>query len=143
MLAARGTEIALGGLQVVPIGSNFSAACVGSNQFRTNTVGSCLIQESLDYSFRFLVCAFAVVVMSNPAHRVNEVQSWPVMVRERVSNRVFVIDRDRIGHAHVLHRLLNVVDVVLEAELGGVHPDYDQTLILVFFRPRTNIRKRS
>ena len=65
------------------------------------------------------------------------------MVRERVPNRVVVIDRDRIGHAHVLHRLLNVVDVVLEAELGGVHPDYDQTLILVCFRPRTNIRKRS
>src|SRR5438270_12964958 len=107
MLAACGTRVAFGGLQVVPIGSNFSAAGVGSNQFRTSSVGSCLIQESLDYSFRFLVCAFAVAVMSNPAHRVNEVQSWPVMVRERVPNLVVVIDRDRIGHAHVLHRLLN------------------------------------
>ena len=120
-----------------------SAAGIGSNEFRTNTVGACLTQESLDYSFRFLVCAFAVVVMSNPAHRVNEVQSWPVMVRERVPNRIVVVDRDRIGHVHLRRRLLNVVDVVLEAELGGVHPDYDQTLILVFFRPRTNIRKRS
>src|SRR2546430_13225209 len=52
-------------------------------------------QELLQHALRFVVCALAEMVMPNAAHRVDEVQRRPVVVRKRTPHCVLVVSRDR------------------------------------------------
>src|SRR3979411_2406710 len=79
--------------------------------------------------------------MSNTPVGISEIQRWPKLVRERVPDRVVVVNRDGIIHAHGLYRPPNVVDVVLESELRRVHTDYHQAVVPVLLSTRARVRK--
>ena len=65
------------------------------------------------------------------------------MVVERAPHRVVAVDRDREVDRHVPDGHPNVVDVLLERELGRMDADHDQSLLLVLVRPRADVRERS
>ena len=103
--------------------------------------GSGLGQQLLENHFRLLVLAFAEVVMPDAPLRVGEVQGRPVMVVEGAPYRVVVVDRDRVADPDLPHGPADVIDVVLERELGGVHADYHQSLAGVFPGPGAEVGK--
>src|SRR5262249_29677844 len=47
----------------------------------------------------------------------------------------------RIIDPHVLDGPADVVEVLLEFELGRVHADHDQSLVFIFLGPRAYVRK--
>ena len=53
---------------------------------------------------------------------------------------VVAVDRDGILDTKHLERRANVFDVLLEPELGRVHADHYEPLILVLLGPCTNVR---
>src|SRR5689334_1556403 len=105
----------------------------------TDATGSGLSEQLLDEPFRPLIVALAEVMVSRTSLGVDKKQSWPSLVPESAPNRKVVVDRDRIGQSHVLYGTAYVVDVPLEWELGCMHADHQQSLILVFLRPGTDI----
>ena len=107
----------------------------------TRSGRSRLGQQLLDDHFRLLVFAFAEVMMPDAPLRVGEVQGGPVVVGEGTPDRVVVVDRDRVVDPHVAHGAADIAEVVLEAELGGVHPDHDQPVIGVFPGPGPEVGK--
>jgi hypothetical protein len=98
-------------------------------------------QQLLDHHFRLLVFAFAEVVMPYAPLRVGEVQGGPVVVVEGTPDRVVVVDRYRVVDPHVAYGAADVAEVVLEAELRRVYPDYDQSVIGVFPGPGSEVGK--
>src|SRR5579863_2691011 len=74
---------------------------------------------------------------------VDEIQGWPVLVVESAPYPVATVDRDRVTDIHLLCRLANVADVLLDVEFRGVHADHHQSAILVPLRPRSNVRQRA
>jgi hypothetical protein len=57
------------------------------------------------------------------------------VVLECVSCRVVAVQRDRIVDVHVFQRPADVIDVLLEFELGSVHADDHQSLAPIFLGP--------
>ena len=96
-------------------------------------------QQLLDDHFRLLVFAFAEVVVPDAPLRVGEVQGGPVVIVEGAPYRVVVVERDRIIDPHVVHSAADVGKFVLEAELGGVHPDHGQAVIGVLPGPGAEV----
>src|SRR6266436_1729898 len=78
-------------------------------------------------------------MIPNAPLRIDNIEGRPVFVLESTPYRVVAIDRDRIFDPHVLRGPADVVDVLLESELGRVHADHHQTLTLVFLGPRADI----
>ena len=76
---------------------------------------------------------------ADPALGVRDVDRRPVVVRERVPDRVVVVDRDRVFDAQGVGFGGHVVEVVLEAELGRVGADDGQAVIRVLPVPRPEI----
>ena len=75
--------------------------------------------------------------------RVDKIDRRPVPVVERPPDGVLAVDRHRVVDAQVLDRVANVVDVLLEFELGRVHADHDEALALVFLGPGAHVRQRA
>src|SRR5437763_11598440 len=107
----------------------------------TDATDSGLGQQLLNDHFRLFVFALAEMMMSNLSPRIDEIEGGPVLVLERTPYRMVAIDRDRIIDSHVLRGPANVLDVLLERELGRVHADHHESRILVFLGPRADIRK--
>jgi hypothetical protein len=138
-LGALVTHVVLFRCQVVPVGGDLRATGVDCNQILRDPVVSRLGQQLLDDSFRLVVVALAELVVADAPLRVCEIERWPVMVVERAPDRILIVDRDRIRDPHLLYRAADVLEVMLEGELWGVHTDHDQTRILVFLGPRAAV----
>ena len=80
-------------------------------------------------------------MMSNMPLRVDEIEGWPILIAEGVPYRVVAVDRDRIVDLHILYGPANVIDVVLKRKLRRMRADHLQAMILVFRRPRSDIRE--
>src|SRR5262245_39752491 len=76
-------------------------------------------------------------MMTDTPPGIDEIQSRPILILERTPYRKLVIHHDWIIDPHLFGGPANVSDVFLEGELGGVHADHEQSLIAVFFRPRS------
>ena len=74
---------------------------------------------------------------------VDDVDGGPVVVPERVPDRVVTVDRDGVVNAESPERGANVLDVLFELELGAVHPEHDEPLILVPGGPRAHVGLRA
>jgi hypothetical protein len=72
---------------------------------------------------------------------VGGVEGRPVVVVEGAPHRIVVADRDRVGDPQLPHGPADVVEVVLDVELGGVHADDDQPVVLVLLGPGADIGK--
>ena len=90
---------------------------------------------------RPVVVALPELMMSDASLGVDEVQGRPVVVGERVPDAVVVVDRDRVLDPHVGQGSADVLDVPLERELGCVHADHDEPLILDTSRPTPGRRE--
>src|SRR2546423_11946219 len=99
---------------------------INGYRFVPGTAGSGVVKQLLDDHLRLLVLALAEVMMPDPPLRVGEVQRGPVVVVEGGPYPVVVVDRDRVIDPHVTHGAADVLRIVLEPELGGVHADHDQ-----------------
>src|SRR5580692_12747462 len=78
-------------------------------------------------------------MMSNMPLGVDEVTCRPILVMEVTPYRIVAVNCNRIANFHVLQSPTNVVDCVLERELGRVDADHHQAVIPVFLGPRPNI----
>jgi hypothetical protein len=78
-----------------------------------------------------VVVTLAEAVVANLPLGVDEVQRRPVVVGEGAPDRVVVVDRDRVVDPQVFDLSADVVEVVLEVELGRVDANHHQPVILV------------
>jgi hypothetical protein len=74
-----------------PIGRRLQAEPVDGDELAVDT------EQPLDHPLRLLVRAFADVLVTDDAVHVGEVESRPVVVVERVPDRVVVVQRDKRG----------------------------------------------
>src|SRR5438552_4787949 len=139
VLAAVVADIIFRGLQVAPIGGSFRTAGIDGNQIVTDATVSGLGQQLLNDSLRLFVFTLAELMMPDAPLRIDDIKGRPVFILESAPYGKVAIDRDRIIDSHVLGGSANVVDVLLECELRGVHADHDQTLFLVFVGPRADV----
>jgi len=58
----------------------------------------------------------------NRTFRIEEVERRPVLVRETIPDGVLIIDAIGLGRAHRRKRATDVLEVVLETELGVCAP---------------------
>ena len=123
VVGALVAEVVLGRLERLPVGGGLDA--VGFDGHRI--LGDA--QQLLDDLFRPLVVALSESMVPDLPLGVDDVESRPVSVVEGLPDRVVVVDRDRIVDPHLLHGPADVVEVVLERELGRVHADHDQAVI--------------
>jgi hypothetical protein len=79
--------------------------------------------------------------MPDQSSGVREIDGRPVVIVESTPYRIDIVDRDRVIDPHLLHGPADVVDVMLERELGCVHADYHQSLAGVLPGPRAEIGK--
>ena len=136
-------EVGLGRLEVGPVGLNLEALGRDGDEVAGDALASGLAQQALDDHLALRVAALAEVVVADPALRVGDVDGGPVVVRERLPDRVVAVERDRVVDAQVLRGPADVVDVALERELGRVHADDDQPLVARIARPRRGRRRAS
>jgi hypothetical protein len=73
--------------------------------------------------------------------RVDEVEGRPVSVAEGIPDRVVVVDRDRIVDPQVSGGSAEVVEVVLDVELGRMDADHHQAVVLVPLGPGAEVGK--
>ena len=139
MLGALVAQVGLRGAHVAPIRRDFEPAGVGRDEVAADVALPGLGEQLLDGPFRLLVRTLAVVVVADAPLGVGEVEGGPVVVHERIPDRIVVVDRDRVGHPHVREGAADVGEVVLEGELGGMHADDDQALIPVLLGPGAEI----
>jgi hypothetical protein len=90
-----------------------------------------------------LILTLAELVVSDVSLRVGDVHGWPVPIAEGTPDRIVDIQRDRLLDAHILRGVADVVDVVLELELGCMDADHGQSQILVLLGPGANISERA
>src|SRR6476659_9899549 len=81
------------------------------------------------------------MVMSNVPIYVYKIEGGPISVGKRIPYRVTAVESDRIIDLETLSGMANVVDVSLKIKLRGVHAYYDQTFVLIFVCPGTDIRE--
>ncbi len=117
--------------------------CSRSRARRRTRACACFAEQLLDDLLGLLVLAFAKVVIPDPSLRVGDIDRGPVCVVERAPHRVVVVDRDRIVDPHLLRRAADVLDLVLDGELGRVHADHDEPSILVSRVPRAEVWERA
>jgi len=78
--------------------------------------------------------------MADLAVRIDHIHGRPIVIGECLPYRVAAVDRNGILDPKHLERRANVIDVLLEPELGRVHADHYEPLILVLLGPCTNVR---
>jgi hypothetical protein len=114
-------------------------ARIGLHEVTADIGSPGLPQQLLDDRFRALVLAFAEMVVTDAALRIDEIQRRPIAIVERAPHTEVTVDRYRVGHAKHLHAGANVVEVALELELRRMHADDDQSLVLVLVGPGANV----
>jgi hypothetical protein len=123
----------------VPVGGRLDTSGIDRNQVLVDALGAGVGEQSLHDHLGLFVVALAEAVVADLALGVDEVQGRPVMVVEGAPDGVVVVDRDRVGDPQVLDLLADVVEVVLEVELGRVHADDHQSVLLVPLGPGADI----
>ena len=108
VLGARIADIIFGRLQAVPIGGSFDTTGIDRNQLVIDAADSGLGQQLLKNPLRLLVVALAEVMMANLPLRIDEIERRPIVVVERLPERVVVINCDWMLKAHVLHGAANI-----------------------------------
>src|SRR5262245_6672084 len=96
-------------------------------------------EELLQNLLRLVVRALAVVMMTNPPLRIDEVERWPRFVVEGAPDRMVAVHHDRVCDAHGLGGAAHVVDSGFEPELRRLHSDHHQPTILVLLRPGPDV----
>jgi hypothetical protein len=79
------------------------------------------------------------MVVANCPLCVDEVVARPILVVKGFPDRVVAVDRYRVCDFQVLNGLRHVRLIFFKGELGCVHANYNQAVILVFLRPRLHI----
>ena len=102
-----------------------------------------LAEERSDARLRRVVGAFAEVVVAQVAAPVDQVLRRPVLVPERVPGPVVVVERHRVRDSEPAHGAADVARHVLERELGRVHADHDEALVVVRLVPGLHVRQRA
>src|SRR2546421_1452253 len=100
-----------------------------------------LRQQLLNNQFGLFVFALTELMMSNLPLCIDEIQGWPVLVIESTPYPVVTVDRDRVIDSHLICRLANALDVLLDVKFRRVHADHHQPSILVPLGPRSNVGK--
>src|SRR4051812_38423890 len=131
VLGARIAEVVLGRPQAGPIGGGFDAGRLDRNQVLVDATAAGLCQQLLQNHLGLLVLALAEAMVPNLPLRIYEVERRPVAVPEGIPYRIVAVDRDRIGDPQFVGGSADIVEVVLDVELWGVHTDDDQALVLV------------
>ena len=98
-------QVRLARPEAAPIGGYFRALRVHGDELVLDPFDPGFGQELLDHDLRPVVVAFTEPVMPDASLGVDEVQSRPVVVRERVPDRVVAVDRDRVRDPHLLAAL--------------------------------------
>jgi len=112
-------------MQIVPVGLRLHPEPFDGDELTLDS------EQPLDDALRLLVPSFPKLVVADDAVRVDEVERRPVVVVERAPDPVVAVERDRVVDVHVLRRLPDAVDLVLERELRGVDADHDQSVISI------------
>ena len=136
-------EVSLGRRQVRPVGLSLDAIGSDGDQSVADALGPGVAQQPLNHPLALFVATLAELVMPDSSVGVGDVYGGPVVVAERAPHPVVAVDRDRIPDPHVPHGFADVVDVLLERELGCVHADGDEPAIVVLRGPRANVRERA
>jgi hypothetical protein len=140
VLLSPGPEIALRRLEAGPIGGSLTSTARDRDQLSSHALVPCRDQKLLNGGFRPGVLAFAEVMMPDFSLGIDEVEGRPVLVLEGIPDGMVAVHRDGVAHSEGLGSPADVVDVLLESELRGVHPDHDQPPIPVFLRPGAEVR---
>src|SRR5258707_1071913 len=106
-------------------------------------MGARLGQQLLNLSLRARVLTFAELPIADVSLSVEEIDGGPIIVMERIPNRVFVVNCNRVVNVHLSQRRPNIIHVLLEIELRSVYANHDQTLLTVFCIPGANVRQSS
>jgi len=135
-------QVRLARPEAAPIGGDFRALRVYGDELPPDPFDPGFGQELPDHDLRPVVIALAEPVMADAPLGVDEVQSRPILIRERVPDRVVAVDRDRIRDSHLGQRFADVLEVLLEAELRCVDADHDEPVIPVPVGPGADVGKR-
>ena len=135
-------EVRLGGAQAPIVGRHLEAAGIDRHETLIDVGGTGVQQQLLDRHLRHGVFALAEVVVPDPSLCVGEVDRRPEVIGERPPDAVVVVERDRVGDLQGAGLRDDVVDVVLEVELGRVGADDRQPLLGVLGGPGADIGQR-
>ena len=101
-----------------------------------------LAEQSADPRLGRVVLALAEVDVAQVAAPVDQVLRRPVLVLERVPGLVVVVERDRVRDPQSAHGSADVGRHVLERELGRVHAEDDEPVLVVRPVPGLHVRER-
>jgi hypothetical protein len=135
-------DVGLGRLDVTGVGCGFSAGrgdLCGTGRERLVIR---LFEEAANPVLRFLIAAFAKVVVTNLSGGVDEVVRGPVFIVKAAPDAIVVIHRDRISDAEIANGFADVRLVFLEGKLWSVHADNDEAAVLVLFVPGLDVGQR-
>src|SRR5262249_48848431 len=130
-------------LEARPIGGDLEAARVDGYQVIGDAGGSGLGEQALNDHLRLLVRALAEMVVPYTPLRIDEIQRRPIIVVEGAADYRLAVDGNRIVDPQRLNLPADIVDVPFKSEFRRVDTDHDQSLVFVFLRPGTDIRKRA
>ena len=125
-------DVRLRRLQRLPVSRHLESMRLHGHEVLVHALRARLHEQLLDRHLCRRVLALAEMVVPNPTLRVGEVQRRPVVVGEGAPDGVVVVDRDRVVDSEVARLRLDVVQVVLEAELGRVDADDGEPLLRYF-----------
>ena len=143
---ARGLAVAgvrLGRLQRLPVGGHLESPRLDRHQLLVDVVRAGVEQQLLDDHLGHRVLPFPEVVEADPPLAIGDVHGRPEVVVEGAPDPVVAVDRDRVLDAEGARMGDDVVDVMLEAELGRVDTDHRQPGVRVLRGPCTDIWRRS
>src|SRR5271156_5673554 len=83
------------------------------------------------------------MVIADLAFRVDEIMRGPVLIVECFPDGIVAIDGYGISNLQIGYGLGNVGRIFLECEFRSVYADYDETIVLVFFRPGFDVWNRT
>jgi hypothetical protein len=138
-LAALIPEVVFRGPQAVPVGGRLDTGGIDRDQVLVDALGAGVGKQSLHDHFGLFVVAFTEAVVADLSLGVDEVQGWPVVVGEGTPDRIVVVDHDRVVDPQVPDGSADVVQVVLEVELGRVHANDHESVLLVPLGPGADI----
>ena len=133
------SEVGLGRLQRPPVGGDFEPAWLDIHEVLIDPLRARLEQELLDDHLGHRVLPLTEVMEADPPLCVGDVDGRPEVIREGAPDAVVAVDRDRVLDAEGPRVRDDVVQVPLEAELGGVDADDRQAGVRVLRGPGTHV----
>jgi hypothetical protein len=111
------------------------ARSIDRNETRRIVLVACFRQKKLNNPFGFVVVAFAEMVIAPASLRIDEIVRGPIFVVEGSPDGIVAVDGNRISDLKIGDRGLHIADLALERKFRRVHPDHDQSVILLFLCP--------